>query len=85
MAFFKRELSPVERFESMLRDRRAARQKQAERVSLIETDVEEKRAVAERLAVTGATDAKLGRAETRLRAVEERGDHYRKALSLLGK
>jgi hypothetical protein len=81
MAFFKRELSPVERFESMLRDRRAARQKQAERVSLIETDVEEKRAVAERLAVTGATDAKLGRAETRLRAVEERAKALRAELA----
>jgi len=81
MAFFKRELSPVERFESMLRDRRAARQKQAERVSLIETDVEEKRAAAERLAVTGATDAKLGRAETRLRAVEERAKALRAELA----
>jgi hypothetical protein len=33
MAFFKRELTPVERFESTLRDRRAARQKQANRLS----------------------------------------------------
>ena len=81
MAFFKRELSPVERFESMLRDRRAARQKQAERVSLIETDVEEKRAAAERLAVTGAPDAKLGRAETSLRAVEERAKALRAELA----
>src|ERR1700720_3381078 len=81
MAFFKRELSPVERFESMLRDRRAARQKQAERVSLIETDVEEKRAAAERLAGTGATDAKLGRAEGELRAVEERAKTLRAELA----
>ncbi len=81
MAFFKRELSPVERFESMLRDRRAARQKQADRVSLVETAVEEKRAAAERLAVTGATDAKLGRAETRLRAVEERAKALRAELA----
>lgn len=64
MAFFKRELTQVERFESTLRDRRAARQKQADRVSLVETIVGEKRAAAERLAVAGATDAKLGRAET---------------------
>lgn len=81
MAFFKRELSPVERFESMLSDRRAARQKQADRVSLVETAVEEKRAAAERLAVTGATDAKLGRAETRLRAVEERAKALRAELA----
>ena len=81
MAFFKRELSPVERFESTLRDRRAARQKQSDRVSLAETAVGEKRAMAERLAVTGASDAKLGRAETRLRAVEERAKTLRAELA----
>jgi len=81
MAFFKREVSPVERFESMLRDRRAARQKQADQVSLVETVVEEKRAAAERLAVTGATDVKLGRAETKLRAVEERAKALRAELA----
>jgi hypothetical protein len=81
MAFFKREVSPVERFESMLRDRRAARQKQANQVSLVETVVEEKRAAAERLAVTGATDVKLGRAETKLRAVEERAKALRAELA----
>ena len=81
MTFFKRELSPVERFESMLRDRRAARQKQADRVSLVETVVKEKRAAAERLAVTGATDDKLGRAETKLRAVEERAKVLRAELT----
>jgi hypothetical protein len=81
MAFFKREVSPVERFESMLRDRRAARQRQADQVSLVETVVEEKRAAAERLAVTGATDAKLGRAEAKLRAVEERAKALRAELA----
>jgi hypothetical protein len=81
MAFFRREVSPVERFESMLRDRRAARQKHADRVSLVETVVEEKRAAAERLAVTGATDAKLGRAEAKLRAVEERAKALRAELA----
>jgi hypothetical protein len=81
MAFFTRELSPVERFETTLRDRRAARQKQADRVSLAETAVGEKRAAAERLAVTGASDAKLGRAETRLRAVEERAKTLRAELA----
>jgi hypothetical protein len=81
MAFFKRELTPVERFESTLRERRVARQKQAEQVSLVETVVGEKRAAAERLAVAGATDAKLGRAETKLRAVEERAKTLRAELA----
>jgi hypothetical protein len=71
MAFFKRELTSVERFECTLRDKRVTRQKLAERVSLVETVVAEKRAAAERLAVAGATDAKLARAEAKLRAVEE--------------
>ena len=83
MAFFKREITPVERFESTLRDRRAARQKQADRVSLVETAVGEKRAAAERLAVAGATDAKLGRAETRLRTVEEHAKTLRAELAEL--
>jgi hypothetical protein len=83
MAFFKRELTPVERFEGTLRDRRAARQEQANRLSLVETVVGEKRAAAERLAVAGATDAKLGRAETKLRAVEERAKTLRAELAEL--
>lgn len=81
MAFFKRELPPVERFETTLRDRRAARQKQADRVRAIEAVVEEKRAAAERLAVAGATADKLGWAETRLRDVEERAKALRAELA----
>jgi hypothetical protein len=81
MAFFKRELTPVERFESTLRDRRAARQKQANRVSAAEAAVEEKRAMAERLAVAGATNAKLGQAEFKLRVVEERAKALRAELA----
>ena len=81
MAFFKRELSAVERFESTLRNKHAARQKLAERLSLADTVVGEKRAAAERLAVAGATDAKLGRAETELRAVEERAKALRAELA----
>jgi hypothetical protein len=81
MAFFKRELSPVERFEGTLRSKHAARQKLADRLSLAETVVGEKRAAAERLAVAGATDAKLGRAETELRAVEERAKALRAELA----
>lgn len=81
MAFFKRELSPVERFESTLKNKQAARQKLADRLSVAETVVGEKRAAAERLAVAGATDAKLGRAETELRAVEERAKALRAELA----
>jgi hypothetical protein len=81
MAFFKRELSPVERFEGTLRSKHAARKKLADRLSLAETVVGEKRAAAERLAVAGATDAKLGRAETELRAVEERAKALRAELA----
>jgi hypothetical protein len=81
MAFFNREPTPVERFESSLRDKHAARQKLADRLSLVETVVGEKRAAAERLAVAGATDAKLGRAEGELRAVEERAKTLRAELA----
>lgn len=81
MAFFKRELTPVERFETTLKDRRAAREKQTFRLSLVETAVEEQRAEAERLAVAGAIAAKLGRAEIKLRAVEERAKTLRAELA----
>jgi hypothetical protein len=81
MAFFKRELTSVERFEGTLRDKRATRQKLADRVSLVEKVVGEKRAAAERLAVAGASDVKLGRAEARLRAVEERAKALRGELA----
>ena len=81
MAFFKRELGPVERFEGTLRTKQAARQKLADRLSLAEAVVAEKRAAAERLAVAGASDAKLGRAETELRAVEERAKALRAELA----
>src|ERR1700732_4550357 len=81
MAFFTRELTPVERFEGTLRDKHAARQKLADRLSLVETVVGEKRAAAERLAVAGSTDAKLGRAEPELRAAEERAKTLRAELA----
>jgi hypothetical protein len=61
MAFFKRELSPVERFESALKEKQAARQKLADRLGIAETVLGEKRAAAERLAVAGAANAQLDR------------------------
>jgi len=72
MPFFKREKSPVERFEAVLRDKHATRQKLADRLSAAEKVVVEKRAAAEQLAVAGASDVKLGRAEADLRFVEAR-------------
>jgi hypothetical protein len=80
MAFFKRELSPVERFETALKDKQAARQKLADRLSIAETVLGEKRAAAERLAVAGAANAQLDRAEANMRAVEERAKTLRAAL-----
>ena len=81
MGFFKRELSPVERFESALRDKQAARQKLADRLSLTEGLLAEKRVAAERLAVAGAANAKLDRAEADMRAVETRAETLRAALA----
>ena len=81
MAFFKRELTAVERFENALKTKQAARQKLAEQLSAAETIVGEKRIAAERLAVAGATDAQLERAEANMRAVEERAKALRAALA----
>ena len=81
MGFFKRELSPVERFENALRDKQAGRQKQADQLNLTEAALAEKRAAAERLAVAGAANAKLDRAEANMRAVEERAAALRAALA----
>ena len=80
MGFFKRELSPVERFKGALKDKQAARQKLADQLSIAETLLGEKRAAAERLAVAGAANAQLDRAEANLRAVEERAKTLRARL-----
>ena len=81
MAFFKRELSPVKRFKNALRDKQVARQKLADRLSVAETVLGEKRVAAERLAVAGGTNAQLERAEASLRAVEDRAKALRAALA----
>jgi hypothetical protein len=78
--FFKRELSPVERFENALKDKLAARQKLAERLSVAEAELGEKRAEAERLAVAGDGSARLDRAEANMRVVEDRAKAQRAAL-----
>jgi hypothetical protein len=81
MAFFKRELSPVERFEQALKDKQTARRNLAERVSAAEAVVSEKRVAAERLAVAGAATTRLERAEAAMRAVEERARTLRAELA----
>ncbi|MGA7810954.1 hypothetical protein [Bradyrhizobium sp.] len=81
MAFFKRELGPVERFENALKEKQAARQKLADRLSATETVLAEKRGEAEKLAVAGAANAKLARAEARLRSVEDQVRTLRAALA----
>jgi hypothetical protein len=80
MAFFKRELGPIERFENALKEKLAARQKLAERLSVAEAELAEKRTAAERLAVAGAAAARLDRAEADMRTVEERTKTWRAAL-----
>ena len=72
MAFFKRELSPVERFESALSAKQDERRKLAARLDLAEKLLVEKRTDAEKLAVAGAAAAILERAEAKMREVEER-------------
>jgi hypothetical protein len=83
MAFFKRELSPVERFESALAAKQDERRKLAGRLDLAEKLLVEKRSEAEKLAVAGANAAKLGRAEAKMREVEERARTLRTELAEL--
>src|SRR5690242_19353061 len=80
MVFFRRELGPIERFEVALKDKLSARQKLAERLSATEADLVEKRAAAERLAVAGANNFRLDRAEYGLRIVDERAKELRAQL-----
>jgi hypothetical protein len=72
VGFFRRELGPVERFESALKDKQAAREKLGNRLAVAESVLEEKRTAAGRLAVAGAANIELERAETKMRAVEDR-------------
>jgi hypothetical protein len=80
MSFFRRELSPVEHFESALREKQAARLKLAVKLRAADAVVADRRKAAERLAVAGAADAKLARAEAELRTVEERAKTLRAEL-----
>jgi hypothetical protein len=81
MAFFTREPSPVERFESALKSKGRERDKLSDRLSLAESILAEKRGIAERLAVAGASNAELERADAKLRAVEDRARTLRATLA----
>jgi hypothetical protein len=81
MSFFRRELSPVERFENALREKQTARLKLAAKSRAADAIVADRRKTAERLAVAGAADAKLARAESELRTVEERAKTLRAELA----
>jgi hypothetical protein len=72
MAFFKRELSPVERFETALKQKLAEREKLVGRLYLADKALAEQRATTEKLAVSGASNARLEKAEAKMRADEER-------------
>jgi len=81
MAFFRRELGPVERFEAALKARQSEREKLAEHLQSTEAALAEKRAAAEKLAVAGAANSRLERAEARMREVEDRARTLRAALA----
>ena len=84
MAFFsRRAISPVERFESALKDKQAARENLATRLNAAEAALAERCDAAERLAIAGAADAQLDRAETNMRTAEDRAKTLRAALTQL--
>ena len=84
MAFFsKRAVSPVERFESALKEKQAARESLAERLKAAEAALRERRDAAERLAIASAANAQLDRAETDMRAAEDRAQTLRAATTQL--
>jgi hypothetical protein len=81
MALFKRELSPVERFEHALKSKLAEREKLADRLALADKALAEQRAITGKLAVDGASPAKLEKAEAKMRADEERARTLRAELA----
>jgi hypothetical protein len=81
--FSKRELSPIERFESALKDKQGGREKLTDRLRAAEAALGEKRAAATRLAMAGAADAQLDWAEADMRTAEDRTKTLRTALAQL--
>ena len=85
MPFFRKRkrLSPTERLEVALRDKQELRQRLARRLNTAEMFVTDRREAGERLALDGATDESLGRAEASTRAAEDRAKTLRAALAQL--
>ena len=84
MVFFrKRRLSPTQRLEIALKDKQALRQNLARRLNTAEMFVSDRREAGERLALDGASDQALGRAEAATRAAEDRARTLRAALAQL--
>jgi len=84
MVFFrKRKLSPAEALEAALRDKQALHQLLARRLNTAEMFVTDRREASERLALDGASDQALGRAEASSRAAEDRARTLRAALTQL--
>lgn len=84
MAFFKRELSPVETFQRALTEKQAAQRKLGDRLAAAETALDDKRLAAERLAKSGASNAQLDRADAQMRLVEEQAKSLRVASAECG-
>lgn len=83
MAFFNRKFGPFARFKAALKAKQSERQKTAECLRLAEIVLAEQREAAERLAVAGASNYRLERAEAKLRAGEDRTKMLRAALAEL--
>jgi hypothetical protein len=85
MRLFKRrkKLSDTERLEMALRDKQELRQRLARRLNTAEMFVTDRREAGERLALDGASDESLGRAEESTRAAEDRAKTLRAALAQL--
>ncbi len=81
MAFFKRELSPVEIFERALKDKQAARRKLTDRLLVAEQALEEKRVEAERLAKASASNGQLDRVEAKMQVVEHKAKTLRASVA----
>lgn len=81
--FRKKRLSRTERLEKALREKQDLRQKLARRLNTAEMFVTDRREAGERLALDGASDDALGRAEAGTRAAEERANTLRAALAQL--
>ena len=81
--FRRKRLSRTERLEKALREKQDLRQKLARRLNTAEMFVTDRREAGERLALDGASDEALGRAEAGTRAAEERANTLRAALAQL--